>query len=168
MARKSTNAALDEITYWVEIMTSSETSSEPAMAENPSRLVADAFAHFSPDFISSPTAVGYSIDQVAALKYGEPDYAQQKSWNIGKQGFRGDATALMLGFGSGLHDGLAGTALVESGLAAYQDHCEREGTVSGHPPYLEDWAERAIAFLSEPASAVAAAASTDPVDVDEY
>lgn len=168
MARKTTNAALDEIISWVEVMMSSEISSEPAVAENPSRLVADALAHFSPDFISSPAAVGYSIDQVAALKYGEPDYAQQKSWNIGKQGFRGDATALVLGFGSGLHDGLAGTALIESGLAAFGDHCEREGSVSGHPPSLADWAERSLAFLSEPASAVAAATSSDLVDVDEY
>ncbi|WP_128644997.1 hypothetical protein [Rhodococcus sp. BS-15] len=168
MAKKSTNAALDEIASWVEVMMSSETFSEPAVADGPSRLVADALAHFSPDFISSATAVGYSIDQVAALKYGLPDYAQQKSWNIGKQGFRGDAAALVLGFGSGLHNGLAGAALVESGLAAYSDHCEREGTVSGHPPSLAEWAERALAFLSEPASAVAAAASTDLVDVDEY
>lgn len=168
MAKKSANAALDEVTFWVEVMTSSEVDTEPTLTENPTRLVADALAHFSPAFVSSPTAVGYSIDQVAALKYGEPDYAQQKSWNIGKQGFRGDATALVLGFGSGLHDGKAGAALVESGLAAFRDHCEREGTISGHPPSLEDWAERAIAFLSDPASAEAAVANTDRMDADEY
>ncbi|MDE8647556.1 hypothetical protein PXH69_21515 [Rhodococcus qingshengii] len=161
-------AVLAEINTWIEVMTFPET--EPLQIPDPATVVATALEHFSADFTSSPTAVGEALDNIACRGWGEGGIAAwnaEKSWNIGKQGYRGDAIGLLLGLGIGIGKGQSGPELIASGVDEYEAHCEREGADSGDRRWNEKWAKETIDYLSAPASARAALARTDLLTVDD-
>lgn len=165
----ATKDAVDEIQVWVDVMTSVELETLPVA--DPAALVATALAHFSADFVASGLTVGDAIEHIAAIMWGEGDfdaYTAEPSWNIGKQGYRGDATGLLIGIGRGVEAGLSGSALIACGVDGYVGHCIREGADAGVAAINNRLASESIDYLYDPASARAALTRTQLPTVDDY
>lgn len=170
----ASQAVLDEIDSWVGVMRHFELGTTPPAPENTAELVAAALAAYSQEFVSRPAAVGEPIDRVAALGWS-PSKAKFDEWDrhgvgdIGKQGYRGDAIALLAGFGVGITRGATGAALIAAAVEGYRGHVEREGTEIDHRtlPLTESWAYAVVDYLSDPKAARAAATREQPLGWNE-
>lgn len=155
-------AVLDEVEVWIEEMASTETGT-PSVPGDPAALVVTALAHYSADFVSSQIAVGDAIDRVAALRWSAKssalaDWDALSAHAVGKQGYRGDAMALLIGIGAALERGESGDGLIKGGVSEYIERARREGADAGDRAAHEQWARRAVDYLSDLASARAAIA----------
>ncbi|NKR23659.1 hypothetical protein GS579_27225 [Rhodococcus hoagii] len=87
--------------------------------------------------------------------------------DAGKDGHRGDAVALLIGFGEAVGRGEDGDALISSGVRRFLVHMKLEGAGDGDWGLNEQWARRAADYLSAPASARSAIDRPHPVGWNE-
>lgn len=130
------NSALDEAKVWVWVM-SDGYNAEPALAEHGPLLLA-GLEYFNADSIVSPASVDAAIDRAAAVAMSVGPYEQAiASWDaaedgcIGKQGYRADAAAMLIGVGRAVSESqnVDNDAIVEAAVAAMLDHLVQQGAI---------------------------------------
>ncbi|MDH6284327.1 hypothetical protein [Prescottella agglutinans] len=132
------DSALDAAKIWVWMMRDCR-HDDPALAVDAPLLLA-GLTHFNEDLVVSPAAVDAAIDRAAAIASSRAPHEQAladwdaaEDWRIGKQGYRFDAAAILIGIGLAASAGAANASLNDAAVEEMLNHLVRQGAIDDSP-----------------------------------
>ncbi|MBM4569157.1 hypothetical protein GS489_01220 [Rhodococcus hoagii] len=151
---------LDAAKIWVWSMRECR-HDDPALAEHSPLLLA-GLAHCSPALVATVDAVDTAVDRAGAIVASTADAATAitawdaaEDWQIGKQGYRFDAAALLIGIGRVAAPDAARGALLAAAVDGLLDHMAHQGAIDDTAedrerarPLAEQAAGRLVDYLA--------------------